>query len=135
MEFRLRSLMKMVNSRMPIRTIRGQTLRWWRLDAALLRFRLDRETCCLPSIPTSDEGTCSGPPRLSELLRHTGASGFLRSGTVCYQPGIAWQIELRRAFGYVIGWEPHRSVRLGRARVVRPIGADVKEHYWHSGIP
>ena len=118
-----------------MRTISGQTLLWSCLDAALLRLRLHWEASRLPRIPTTDQGTGFGPSCLSKLLRHTGASGFLRSGTVCHQPGIAWQIELRRAFGHVIGWEPHCLMRLGRARVVGPIGADIKDHYRCDGIP
>ena len=118
-----------------MRTIRGKPLQWPRLDAALLRHRFHWQASRLPRIPTTDQSTCLGPPRLPELLRHTGASGFLRSGTVCHYPGIAWQVELGGPFGHVIGWEPHGLMCLDRARVVGPIGADIKDHHRCGGIP
>ena len=48
----------------------------------LLYFWLNRQPRGLPGIPTADQGACVGPTSLSELLRHTGAGGFLRSSTI-----------------------------------------------------
>jgi hypothetical protein len=113
----------------------GQTLLWWRFKIVLLRFGLDREACDLPSAPTAHEGACIRPPRLSQLLRHTGARGFLWSGAICHQPGIMRQIELNRALSDVIRWESQRPMRLSRARVECAISANVQHHDWRAGLP
>ena len=88
--------------RMPMLMSCGETLGGWRFDAAVLRVGFDRKPRRLPGIPTADEGTRPGPTSLSELLRHTGAGGFLRSSAITDEPGLTGQIEFAGTFGHVV---------------------------------
>jgi hypothetical protein len=55
----------------------------------LRRFGCDWQPRLLPAIPSPHQGTGFGPSCLPQLLRHTGAGGFLRSGTVGHYPSVA----------------------------------------------
>ena len=68
---------------------RGLILLGLAFESTLCRFGFDWKSCRLPGIPASDEGAGLDPTGLSELLRHTGAGGFLRSGAITHDPGIA----------------------------------------------
>jgi hypothetical protein len=59
------------------------------LEAIRHVFRLYRKAGILPGVPAADEGARLAPTCLSELLRHTGAGCFLRSGTIGHKPCIA----------------------------------------------
>jgi hypothetical protein len=98
-------------------------------------FRLHRKAGVLPGIPAAYEGARLGPTRLPELLRHTGASGLLRSGTIGNDPGITGQVKRAGAFAHVVRRQSHGPTRLGRTRIVRPIGANVDDYQRCTGVP
>ena len=89
-------------------------------------YRLDRQTGFLPGRPTSGEGSCSLPSRLSQFLRHPGAGRFVRSGTVGDQPGLPRQTELLRSVDHVVGRQADRSGGLMLGPFVAAFGPHVQ---------
>ena len=61
-----------------------------------LLLRPDRQPGLLPGGPAAGQGSRLGPPCSTKLSRHPGACGFILSGTVEDQGGVAVQAALSR---------------------------------------
>ena len=71
--------------------------------------RLDRQIGFIPFFPAADQGLCIFITGMSEFLHHTGACGFIVSGTIGNQPHLRTEAQFPCSFHNVVGGHPDPS--------------------------
>ena len=98
-----------------------------------LLLRPDRQAGLLPGGPAAGQGSRLGPPCSTKLSRHPGACGFVLSGTVENQRGVAVQAAFSGEADRIVRWEPDRADGHLGALPVAPLGADIEQDHGLAG--
>jgi hypothetical protein len=90
-------------------------------------FFFHRQAGGLPFLPTAGQRAGARPSGSLQLLRRTGASGFIGSSAKNHDPALARHIEFGEAPHDLVGRYPQDSLSLQRARVKARIGPHIDD--------